>query len=255
MKKLVVLTVMVAISIVLIMGDFVSAHEFIVKPEKYSFKSGEKVKLSVISTHVFMVSQEIEPQAHVKLMFQGSNISLAENKEVLALEGEFKARKSGSSYIVGEREGMIWTKTTEGWKQQSKEGLKGVLSSGLYQKFCKTLVNVDRCSDDVSKPVGQKLEIVPQTNPNKLSVGDYLDVKVMFDGKPLATEVWATYDGFTKNPNTYAYYTEGSDNGVAKIKITAPGVWMVRVQKKTDAPNNPDYDKHVMRAVLVFEVK
>jgi hypothetical protein len=34
----------------------------------------------------------------------------------------------------------------------------------------------------------------------------------------------ATYDGFSKEENTYAYYTEGHKDGTAKVKITHPGV-------------------------------
>ncbi|QTA92589.1 DUF4198 domain-containing protein [Desulfonema magnum] len=77
--------------------------------------------------------------------------------------------------------------------------------------------------------------------------------KILFDGKPLSTNVYATFDGFTENPNTYAYFTETDEQGTAKVKITHPGTWMLRVQHEiNDATEN--YDKHVMRAVFVFGI-
>lgn len=64
----------------------------------------------------------------------------------------------------------------------------------------------------------------------------------------------ATYDGFSKEENTYAYYTEGHKDCTAKIKITQPGIRMVRVQN-TAPEHTEDHDRYVARAVLLFEVK
>ena len=101
--------------------------------------------------------------------------------------------------------------------------------------------------------IGDTLEIVPLTNPT-VRPGDELTVKVLFKGPPLATNVYATYDGFSQEENTYAYYTEGYKDGTAKVKITHPGVWMVRVQR-TAPERTEDYDRYVAHAVLLFEVK
>ena len=80
-----------------------------------------------------------------------------------------------------------------------------------------------------------------------------MTVRVLFKGLPLTTNVYATYDGFSKEENTYAYYTEGHKDGTAKVKITQPGIWMVRVQHTTPE-HAEDYDRYVARAVLLFEV-
>ena len=81
-----------------------------------------------------------------------------------------------------------------------------------------------------------------------------MTVRVLFKGQPLTTNVFATYDGFSKEENTYAYYTEGRGNGTARVKITQPGLWMVRVQHAT-RERTEEYDRYVARAVLLFEVK
>jgi len=49
-------------------------------------------------------------------------------------------------------------------------------------------------------------------------------------------------------------YPQSYKDGLAKVKITQPGIWMVRVQHM--APEHTaDYDRYVARAVLLFEVK
>ncbi len=102
--------------------------------------------------------------------------------------------------------------------------------------------------------VGDRLEIVPVTNPAAAKVGDEITFKVLFEGQPLSTPVFATYDRFSENETTYAYYTEAANDGTAKVQITHPGLWMVRVETKVPEKTE-DHDSYLARAVLVFRVK
>jgi uncharacterized GH25 family protein len=99
--------------------------------------------------------------------------------------------------------------------------------------------------------VGHRLEIVPVGNPAAAKTGDEITFKVLFEGKPLSTPVFATYDRFSESETTYAYYTEAADDGTARVKITHPGLWMVRVEN-TVPEKSEDHDTYVARAVLVF---
>ncbi|WP_419779248.1 DUF4198 domain-containing protein [Maridesulfovibrio sp.] len=235
------------------------AHEFIIKPVQLTVAKDHVVPFSIVSAHVFMISEEMEPidQVETKLFLDGktTQLNLAENKMLMTLDGQIKPEAEGTAIIAGHRKGMIWTQTTKGWKQQSKKGLKGVIRSGKYEKFCKTLVNVGRADGSYNKVLGQRLEIIPMSDPTKAEVGQEIEFQTLLDGKPVSVEsMAATYDGFSQTPNTFAYFTEPYGNGITKLKITAPGTWMVRVQH-VDKTSNPDYDSHVMRSVLVFEVK
>jgi hypothetical protein len=49
--------------------------------------------------------------------------------------------------------------------------------------------------------------------------GDEMTVRVLFKGQPLSTNIYATYDGFSKEESTYAYYTEGHKDGMAEVKL------------------------------------
>lgn len=256
MKKLMVLLVLVLMAPVFGITQAV-AHEFIVKPVQMQVSVGQKVPFSVISAHVFMVSEEMEPLDQVDLSLVKANeiqkLTLKPNDMLLTHDGIADLKQEGTHILAGHRKGMIWTHTTQGWQQASKKGLQGVLSSGKYEKFCKTLVVAGQSDEGYKKILGHQLEIVPLGDPKQAVIGKDLRFQILFDGKPLSTEVHATYDGFTDAPNTYAYFTEADENGVARVKITHPGTWMVRVQHKLTEPTE-DYDQHVLRSVLVFGV-
>ncbi|WP_300672584.1 DUF4198 domain-containing protein [Desulfoluna sp.] len=244
------------------MGCFVfaaslSAHEFIIKPVKNTAAMGETLPFSVLSAHVFMVSEEVEPLASVSVGLVSNDretpVSLTENATLMTLDGAVSLAGEGTAILSGHRKGVIWTQTTSGWKQAPKSACKGVIESGKYEKFCKTLVTSGHPDKGYAKVLGQALEIIPVTDPASVAPGEELIVKVLYKGKPLATEILATYDGFSGDPNTYAYYSTTGADGLARIKVTHDGTWMIRVEKKEEVPTS-EYDKHVIRAVLVFGV-
>ncbi|CCK78387.1 DUF4198 domain-containing protein [Desulfobacula toluolica] len=237
----------------------VLAHEFIIKPVLMSVEPGEKVPFSVISAHVFMVSQEMEPADKVEVsMIKGDAVTplkLTSNPILMSQDGIVLCKEHGYSILAGHRKGMIWTQTTQGYKQGGKKGLKNVVSaSKKYEKFCKTIIRAGKADNGYGKIINDKLEIVPLTDPGTVKINTEMEFKIIYDGKPFSTDVFATYDGFSANPNTYAYFTQCNSQGIAKVKITHPGNWMVRIQTESKQAGQ-DYDIHVMRAILVFEVK
>lgn len=236
--------------------QMVFAHEFIVKPESMSTQEGHKIGVKVLSAHIFMESEEVEPIDQVevyKLTSKRQDVKLQVNEQEKILEGEFSSDEGISYFLCGHRKPMIWTKTTEGWKQESKKNLSGVISSGVYEKFSKAYVGGIEDGEKYKKLVGHRLEIIPVENPTILEAGEELQIKVLFDGKPIATELFATFDGFSASPNTYAYFSATNDKGEGTVKITSQGTWMVRVEHEINEPNE-DYDKHVLRAVFLFDV-
>ena len=183
----------------------------------------------------------MEPFDKVEVKLVGQDIDaplkLAPNEMLMTLDGQADIQKPGSMILAGHRKGVIWTNTTQGWKQAGKKGLSGVISSGLYEKFAKTIVTAGAPDDGCTKVVGHALEIVPAGDLSQVRTGDYAAFKVLYKGQPMAATVWATYDGFTSVPNTYAYYTETNDDNLALVKITHPGTWMVRVEKIEETEN------------------
>jgi uncharacterized GH25 family protein len=233
------------------------AHEFIVKPAVMTVEAGTELPIAALSSHVFLISQELEAAKDVKVGLYAdgkrSDIAVKPNEKTLAYDGIVNAPSSMTFIVTGARLPQIWATTPEGLKQVTLK-IPGASNPYKIEKFAKALVNVTPEDNGFSTVIGDTLEIVPLTNPATVRPGDALTVRVLFKGQPQPTNVYATYDGFSKEENTYAYYTEGHKDGTAEVKITHPGVWIVRVQH-TAPERSEDYERYVARAVLLFEVR
>jgi len=224
------------------------AHEFIIKPASLNAKAGEKVPFSVLSTHVFMAGEELLSAETVKASLLEGNKSvelpLKENSAAQTLDGTATLQNRGTAIIAGHLLEPVETVTSQETGKQQK---------ARFEKFAKTLIVVENADKSYEKVLGHRLEIIPSTNPAAAKIGDEVSFKVLFDGKPLQAFVYATYDGFSRYYNTYAYVTE-SRNGLARVKISHPGAWMVRVEKRV-AVAEKDHELHILKAVLVFPVE
>lgn len=234
------------------------AHELILKPETTNTTPGSPLEFAILSTHRFMEAEELENIELVEgaIVQNGEQIpiNLQANPENNQIEGKIALDNDRPAYLLAHRLGAIWSMTPEGMKEGTKATLEEeVLWSGKYEKFAKTLINASPDDESYNTPVNQLLEIIPLTNPATVQLGDDLPVQILYKGEPLATSVLATYDGFTETPVSYAYYTETNADGIAQIRISVPGLWMVRVQH-TETVEDADYDRHIIRSVLSFEV-
>ncbi len=233
-----------------------AAHEFLVVPQFWqTYTAGQSLPISTHSAHVFMKSEELENPANVRVSYRDQTIPLAADTAFKTYTGEVVLSGGSAALLHGHRLGEVWSKTPKGVVKGDRSTLKGVVWSRKYEKFCKTLLPVDGNTKGWDTVVGDALEIVPLTNPLTLRPGDVLKVRILHNGTPVAPEtVTATYDGFTDIPNAYAFVTEPYGEGEAAIKISAPGLWMVRVQYIVDEKGS-NYDQHAMRAVLMFPVR
>lgn len=234
------------------------AHEFVVLPDKMTAKAGEALGVRVLSTHVFFADEELEdPNDSTACIFAGGKrtpIAIKPNASKLSFEGTASVPVNSSFVVCGNRKAQIWAQTPAGTKRGGRAEHPGSPLVRTIEKFSKAIVNASPADDTWSKPIGDRLEILPKANPATLKVGDELPIQVMFDGKPLVTRVLATYGGFSKREMTFAAYAEMDKTATAYIPITKPGTWLVRVehiqQEKTAA-----HDRYDARSVLLLEVK
>ncbi|MEW6102824.1 MAG: DUF4198 domain-containing protein [bacterium] len=119
-----------------------------------------------------------------------------------------------------------------------KTGLNSVILSLYYEQYAKSLIDVGEAEDDAfSKPVGHRLEIIPLENPYKLHGcgGHFLPVVILFEGKPARfCKVYATYMGFSTGDD-FAYATSTNGEGIAKIRLTHWGAWLIKADIKLPA--------------------
>lgn len=245
----------------LMMASPALAHEFVVKPDKLKAGKGETITSQFMAAHIFFMSDEMEdPKDVTAELWQGDqkvpiDIKANPKAEAKDLLGAVVMPDSKTAWLVGHRLPQLWSQTTDGMKAGGKAELKGdeVLYTNKYEKFAKVLLNSAADDQSYQKPLGQLLEIVPLANPATLKVGDELQVKILYDGKPIVAPVYASYDGFSGRENVYAYVIEAESPDEIFVKVTHPGLWVVRTAY--NAPGDGEVKEHVVRSVLQFEVE
>jgi uncharacterized GH25 family protein len=140
-----------------------------------------------------------------------------------------------------------------------KTGLTGVILSLYYEQYTKSLISVGKNKNtDFSKPIGHKLEIVPIENPYELhGCGEhFLSVQVLFEDSPARfCKVYATYSGFS-TADDFAYTTSTNGEGIAKIRLTHWGPWLIKTEIKLPATEEfkDKCNELHYTATLTFEV-
>jgi len=249
--------IVAATALLALAPSIVCADEFILKPFSTIVEAGERFSVAVLSTRIFMRSQKLETAKDVRIELCTESkreppVPLSPNHIALTIDARVTAPSSTTFIVCATRLAQIWS-SPNGDHEGTKK-TPGASNSCKIEQFAKALINLSVSDDGYGVVVGDRLEIVPVTNPAAANVGDEITFKVLFEGQPLSTPVFATYDRFSENETTYAYYTEAADSGIAKVQITHPGLWMVRVE--TQVPEKTeDYDSYLARAVLVFWVK
>ncbi len=238
-----------------ILAGAATAHEFVLKPAALRAGAGESVAVEIHSTHVMIAPEEAEGADSVSaaLVAGGETVDLGIEPAADHLVTAATLPGEGPAWLVAHRHAQVWSKTAEGWVKGGRDEHADAETAGKYEKFSKALLNAG--GEGAGAPLGHALEIVPLADPATLSAGDSLALRVLHDGAPISATVYATFDGFSDRPNTYAYVTdtaEAEGGPTAEVKTWAPGTWIVRVQH--DAPGSEAYDAHVLRATLVFEV-
>jgi uncharacterized GH25 family protein len=162
----------------------------------------------------------------------------------------------GSYVVVSGRASQWYTKTAEGPQDAPKNQVPGALSCLRSAKYTKAVVNLGGAAEDVSKPVGQTLEIVPLANPASIKAGGDLPVQVLFEGKPLASaEVKGTFAGFTADGKAFAFAAHADKEGKLMVKLWHQGLWLLVAKHEAPFANPAECDKDMHAATLTFEIK
>ncbi|NPA40370.1 MAG: DUF4198 domain-containing protein [Thermodesulfobacteria bacterium] len=148
------------------------------------------------------------------------------------------------------------SKTTEGYFYKPRDELKD--KEVIYSKWAETTaiawISVGNSKKvKISSIPMSNFYLLPLTNPSVLNKGEVFKVKVVFKNKPVSAWIYATYAGFSKFKDTYAWTTRSRNRGIAYIKILKKGVpWLLRAEKTEPYPNPNKADKAVYRCTLTF---
>lgn len=237
-----------------------SAHFMWINAGKYTLQQPGNLNLNIGWGHSFAnpvgnVLRDLDRLDTIVLVDPNGN----EHDVAPFNEIDFKAEKplegEGTYLLASKRKEGFFTKTTQGYKPQSKKGLKDVIQCSYSGGYAKAIINVGRGGGDAfSKTVGHTLEIVPLSDPAGLKAGDYFTCKVLFSGKPAILEMYATYAGFSTE-GAWAYVTKTNKEGMGRINILKQGIWLVKVSHQVPYDDTKECDQYSYTSTLTFEVK
>jgi Domain of unknown function (DUF4198) len=96
----------------------------------------------------------------------------------------------------------------------------------VYSKYAKAILATAH-DELVCRPVGQKMEIVPERNPATMKPGEQLPLRVLLDGAPISgVRVSSGCDQLAQGG--YATHARTDDDGRAEIALPIAGHWFVR---------------------------
>ncbi len=118
-----------------------------------------------------------------------------------------------------------------------------------YAKFAKVLVD----NNSFDKIVAQKFEIVLQSNPSQVKTGGKLNVKVLFDGKPIEG-LRVSVGAENLNGGKYFAHSRTNENGLAELEISGSGLWFARTHFIRPHSDTANFDWESFWASVTFQV-
>ena len=246
-----------------------SAHEFWLEPKKFRYAIGEGMKMD------FRVGENFEGE------FWDLTRHRVERMEIYSSSGQSNAlpdvRKTagnnlqykfetGGTYLAVMQSNDAYIEMEAGKFNAylEEDGLDYVAaarkkantsdkpSKENYTRYAKLLVQAGPKTDDTFKKVtGLRVEIIPDKNPYDLKPGDYLQCRILFEGKPsphTLVKIWNRLNRTTFMQNSYT-----EDDGTVKFPISTKGGWMVSTVIMI--PNeSPGAEWHSLWGSLVFGI-
>lgn len=142
--------------------------------------------------------------------------------------------------------------------------VKKVIASFKYQGYAKSYLTVDKWKEP--KALGHDLEIIPLTDLSNVKVGDLVEFKVAFKGKPVSNgpkgiryaTFWSSTFGQDDGVRLYAYIK----NGKTSFRVPSNGQWIVNTHTEQNVTKDNEVKelygktKALMNAAsITFKVK
>jgi len=250
-----ILHVALTAKFLLVFPGYLLGHDFIVKPSRTMAAEGESLTTAVLLTELYIRPDRVLPESSVELHVVAGGkktaIPLKASEEAMALLGSVKAPTSRTFILSGHRLASVRSGANRKGTSQPGGGAAGPVKS---ENFSKALINVSARDNGYAALSGDRLEIVPVTNPALVKAGGEMAVRILFDGRPVKTNLLATYDGFSAEPHKVAHQLESGADGTAKFSLNSPGLWMVRAAHSLEEPADT-HSRYSATAVLIFSVQ
>lgn len=237
------LRIVVLVSVLLTLSVQADAHTLWVNFTDYMPSAGGsgqmKTKLYIGWGHHFPVDSFVKAEDFEKIVLRDpmgieKNVALETTGFAAAA---LTLEKPGIYTAAATRKESMNTAYEENGKKVTykgpKTGKKNIISSVYSQQFAKSIICAGgNFRDDIGHEFGQKLEIIPITNPYGIinNCGGLMKVKVLFEGKPIPfLKVWGMYEGYSSGDAASVMVSTNRD-GEAEFRINHWGVWLLRTR-------------------------
>lgn len=264
MKKLIVTLTVVGLY------SFSQAHEFWLQPRKYRLAVGEELKFNFKVGENFDGEDWDLKKHRVEKLDLHTTTLVTNLKNLVKLDGRdrvtLKMNEEGTQLIAMQSNYAFIELEAAKFNEYLKEdGLDNITelrtksntldkpAKEFYGRFVKLLVQVgNKKTNSFSKSIGAPIEIIPLQNPYALKSGDYLECKILFNGKPLIEQMVKV--SYKINTTTFLQNMYTEKDGTVKFPLSSKGPWMVSTVKMIES-QLPGADYQSMWSSLVFEVE
>ncbi|WP_339137721.1 MAG: DUF4198 domain-containing protein [Candidatus Electrothrix sp. GW3-4] len=253
-------TLIISLALIVLSSSQAFAHFPWINTDGYTHHSGGTPHISIGWGHRYPLGRFLRQEDLENMSLRGPGgyeISLKASNS-MEFEPEEALSTPGTYTVAAQRKTGFYTKTTEGGKRQSKEGLSNVLHCSRSHMTMKALLTVGETEEAEAlntTPVGHPLEIIPQASPASLRAGDYFPVLLLLYGKPYQGKLFATYMGFSTEKDVFAYTAKTDKKGMGKIRILQPGVWLIKAEYQEPYSDQQVCDVESFSATLTLEIQ
>jgi uncharacterized GH25 family protein len=253
----------------LLFASSIVAHEYILIAYNFFVKQGDELELHLFVADGFNVETERPMQLDMNTRF--GLITNQGEKDLLknATDGTMPILKmtvdfEGQGLIHLQRDYARITMTNDDFEEYLKvDNIENITidqtkseQTERYTRYIKSLVQSNPITnDEIYKTiVGHTFEIVPQNNLYNLAVGDWINAKVYFEGKPLANKVITARNRLGNHPATHQF-SRTDANGLCQFKIDCAGDWFIHVTHMIPSRDSSDTDWESFWTTFSFGVE
>lgn len=225
----------------------VFSHDYWFQPQSFFAPVGASVPVRLLVGDEFKMEEERPLQKERTVSFQmlsgqrGMTDLAAAGQDQQLPVARLNFKSAGNYLIAMERQSAtIKLDAAKFTEYLTEEGLDSIVAlraqsneSGRegrerYRRYLKALFQVGDKHDDTYKLVlGQRLEILPQSNPYALKRGETLRVLILFEDKPLAGAKVFAYNASSGKVHEQSSVT--ANDGTVAFKLDRPGQWLIRL--------------------------
>jgi len=251
----------------LLLAGLVSAHDTWILPSSPKVSPGQVVSFDLTSGMAFPANDVgVLPDRLVKASMRlGGEVSdLAretEGKKALRLRTTPSRQGIAAVWIESKPRSLelkpeqvreylteigAWESVGKKWESEGKPRFRET-----YTKHAKTYVRVGESADagSWSQPIEMELELVPEKDPTRLTVGDELTVRLLEGGQPVPNVAIGLQAANQKKGSLIQADSEGR----GRIRLDRAGWWLIRATKLAPS-SKPDLDWETRFTTLTLHV-